>query len=99
VLIVNRGRLVIESPLAELRGRVGGTVRVRSPQAPQLREALAAAGIEADGAADGVLHVRGSAAERVGEVAAAAGVVLHELVEESSSLEDVFFELTSEAGG
>jgi ABC-2 type transport system ATP-binding protein len=99
VLIVNRGRLVIESPLAELRSRVGGSVRVRSPEAPRLRDALVAAGVEADGSGDGVLRVRASSSERVGEVAAAAGIVLHELVQESSSLEDVFFELTSEAKG
>ena len=33
VLIINRGRLVTESPLDELTARVGGAVRVRSPQA------------------------------------------------------------------
>jgi hypothetical protein len=33
----------------------------------------------------------------VGEIAAASGVVLHELTAESSSLEDVFLELTGES--
>jgi hypothetical protein len=33
-------------------------------------------------------------AERVGTLAAEAGVVLYELVKETYSLEDVFFELT-----
>jgi ABC-2 type transport system ATP-binding protein len=33
VLIINRGRLVIESSLQELTTRVGGTVRVRTPPA------------------------------------------------------------------
>ena len=32
--------------------------------------------------------------ERVGEIAAANGVVLHELVAERASLEDVFLQLT-----
>ena len=36
VLIVAKGKLVIESPLAELTSRVGGPVRVRSPQASEL---------------------------------------------------------------
>src|SRR5689334_22831237 len=33
VLIINRGRLVVESTLGQLTARVGGSVRVRSPQA------------------------------------------------------------------
>src|SRR6478672_12422614 len=40
VLIVANGRLVIESPLAELTNRVGGSVRVRSPQAAKLHGRL-----------------------------------------------------------
>jgi ABC-2 type transport system ATP-binding protein len=95
VVIINRGRLVVESPLSELTARVGGAVRVRSPQAAALREALAREGIESS-EADGVLFVRGTTSDRVGELAAAAGVVLHELVPEGSSLEEVFLELTAD---
>ena len=40
VLIINRGRLVIESSLQQLTTRVGGTVRVRTPRPDQLHEAL-----------------------------------------------------------
>jgi ABC-2 type transport system ATP-binding protein len=94
VLIVNRGRLVVESPLAELTARIGGGVRVRSPQSDELRRALAARGIESVASGDGQLLVQGAASEQVGEVAAAAGVVLHELSAASSSLEEVFLELT-----
>jgi ABC-2 type transport system ATP-binding protein len=96
VLIVNGGRLIVESPLAELTARVGGSVRVRTPQPSDLAQALRAAGLEAvDGGGDGVLRVAGAASERVGEIAFAAGVPLHELVTEASSLEDVFLQLTS----
>jgi len=42
------------------------------------------------------LLVEGATAEQVGELAFAAGVPLHELVRETSSLEDVFLELTTE---
>jgi ABC-2 type transport system ATP-binding protein len=95
VLIINRGRLVVESTLAHLTARVGGAVRVRSPQLGALREALAGEGIEAT-ETGGVLFVRGAASERVGEVAAASAIVLHELVNEGSSLEEVFLELTAD---
>jgi ABC-2 type transport system ATP-binding protein len=95
VLIINRGRLVVESTLAQLTARVGGAVRVRSPQLGALREALASEGIEAT-ETEGVLFVRGVASERVGKVAAASAIVLSELVNEGSSLEEVFLELTAD---
>jgi ABC-2 type transport system ATP-binding protein len=96
VLIINGGQLVRESRLDELTAAMGsGAVRVRSPQAAQLREALERAEIEATGQ-DHALLVHGTTTERVGEIAAAAGVVLHELRAEESSLEEVFLELTAE---
>jgi ABC-2 type transport system ATP-binding protein len=97
VLIINRGRLVIESSLQQLTTRVGGTVRVRTPRPDQLDEALRREHLDAT-RADNTLLVRGADTERVGEIAFAAGVPLHELVTEGSSLEEIFLELTSETG-
>ncbi len=97
IVIINRGRLLVESSLAELTTRLsGGGVRVRSPQAEALAERLAGVGLETDAAGDGALIVRGATAQRVGELAAESGIVLHELVGLSSSLEDVFLELTAD---
>jgi ABC-2 type transport system ATP-binding protein len=95
VLIVAKGRLVIESPLAELTSRVGGSVRVRSPQSSVLEQALRHEGLEVSATADGALLVSGAPIERVGEIAASAAVVLHELVATGASLEEIFLELTS----
>jgi ABC-2 type transport system ATP-binding protein len=95
VLIIAKGRLVIESPLSELTSRVGGTVRVRSPQASQLAEALRSGGFEVSIGSDRTLIVGGAPIERVGEIAAANGIVLHELVSGGASLEEIFLELTS----
>jgi ABC-2 type transport system ATP-binding protein len=95
VLIVAKGRLVIESPLAELTRRVGGSVRVRSPQSSVLEQALRHEGLEVSATADGALLVSGAPIERVGEIAASAAVVLHELVTTGASLEEIFLELTS----
>ncbi|HSP71788.1 MAG TPA: ATP-binding cassette domain-containing protein [Gaiellaceae bacterium] len=97
VVIINRGRLVTESPLGELTARVGGSVHVRSPQSGELERCLHAAGITSIASVDHALVVHGATCERVGEVAAAAGIVLHELTPEESSLEEVFLELTSGA--
>jgi len=96
VLIVAKGRLVIESPLAELTSRVGGSVRVRSPQSSVLEDALRHEGLEVSATADGALLVSGAPIERVGEIAASAAVVLHELVATGASLEEIFLELTSD---
>jgi ABC-2 type transport system ATP-binding protein len=96
VLIINHGRLVAESSLDELTARVGGAVRVRSPQLPRLAEELRRQGFattDIDGR--GLLAV-GTTPERVGDIAFTAGIALHELTSEGSSLEEVFLELTSE---
>src|SRR4051812_37319167 len=92
VLIINRGRLVIESSLQQLTSRVGGTVRVRTPRPDQLQEALRREHLDAT-RADDTLLVHGADNQRVGEIAFAAGVPLHELVTEGSSLEEIFLEL------
>jgi ABC-2 type transport system ATP-binding protein len=95
VLIVAKGRLVIESPLADLTSRVGGTVRVRSPQASELADALRREGLDVSAGAGGALIVGGAPIERVGEIAAASSFVLHELASGGASLEEIFLELTS----
>ena len=95
VVIIHRGKFVAQSTTAELATRAAAGVRVRSPDAGRLREALAAEGMTALVAEDGVLHVATGAAERVGEVAAASNVVLHELVAERATLEEAFLELTA----
>jgi ABC-2 type transport system ATP-binding protein len=95
VLIVNRGRLVVESRLDELTARVGGGVRVRSPQAAELRRLLLERGATAPEPHGDRLLVADTTTEQVGEVAAAAGIVLHELSRQDSSLEDVFLQLTA----
>ena len=96
VLIINRGRLVVESSLEQLTARVGGSVRVRSPEPDKLVEALHRAQIETTPSNEHTVLAHGTTSERVGDLAFAAQVPLHELVEESSSLEDVFLDLTSE---
>jgi ABC-2 type transport system ATP-binding protein len=95
VVIVHQGKLVAHEPVTELRARtLGGTI-ARSPDAERLRQALAREGVDATLAGDRLTTA--APAERVGEIAAAEGVVLHELMRESPSLEEVFLELT--AGG
>ena len=97
VLIINRGRLVVESPLAELTARAGGAVRVRSADPERLTAALHSNDLQVTTSSDHTLLVNGASSERVGEIAFAAGVPVHELATAGGSLEDIFLQLTTEA--
>jgi ABC-2 type transport system ATP-binding protein len=96
VVIINRGRLVTFEPLAQLTRHLGVGVRVRAPRAQRLQMALEKQGIRSSLLDGDELFVEGAPSARIGELAFAAGIPLHELVPESSSLEDVFLELTAE---
>jgi len=96
VVIINKGRLVAFSPLAELTARLTGDVRVRAPEAARLRDELAREGIRSALLDGDELRVEGASSARVGEIAYGADLLLHALVPQSSSLEDVFLELTTE---
>jgi ABC-2 type transport system ATP-binding protein len=96
VLIINRGRLVVESSLEQLTARVGGSVRVRTPNVEQLRHALDREQLQTSAGNEHVLLVHGTTSEHVGDMAFAAGIPVHELVTEGSSLEQIFLELTTD---
>ncbi|GAA4066341.1 ABC transporter ATP-binding protein [Actinomadura miaoliensis] len=91
VVIVARGRVLRDAPLAELVR--GGELKVGTRQPEELRRALEDAGATVR-SEDDRLWVSGVDAERVGRAALEAGAVLTELVEERSGLENVFLELT-----
>ena len=95
VLIINCGRLVAESPLAQLTARVSGSVRVRTPEPDRLRAALEREQIQTSRTNQHALFAHGTSSDQVGRIAFATGVPLYELVAESSSLEDVFLQLTA----
>jgi ABC-2 type transport system ATP-binding protein len=96
VIIINKGRLVTISSLAELTAQHTGAVRVRAPGAEKLRSRLGDEGLRVTLIDGDELLVEGAPSARVGEIAYRAGIPLHELVSESSSLEDVFLELTAD---
>ena len=95
VLIISRGRIVVESPLAELTARAGGAVRVRSADPQQLATALRGENLQVTAGTDHTLLVNGASSDRVGEIAFAAGVPIHELATDGGSLEDIFLQLTT----
>ena len=93
VVIIAHGRLVAHSSLSELSRRAATGVRVRSPQAAALRDALAAKGIAAE-VTGFELVAYDTAPETVGLTAAANSIVIYEITEQNFDLEEMFLELT-----
>jgi ABC-2 type transport system ATP-binding protein len=96
VLIVNHGKLVVESSLEQLTHRAAGSVRIRTPASASLAESLTRAGIRFTAGEDETVVAYGTTSDQVGDIAFAAKVPIHELVSEGSSLEEVFLGLTTE---
>ena len=96
VVIIHRGKFVVQASTAELVARAAGGIRARSPHADQLRAALEEAGVKVASSEGDLLTIADATTAQVGEIAAAKGIVLHELVAESSSLEEAFLDLTSQ---
>jgi ABC-2 type transport system ATP-binding protein len=84
VLIINHGRLVVESSLEQLTARVAGSVRVRTPEPAKLADALRRAGTETTAGNKHTLLAHATSGERVGEIAFAAQVPIHELIAEGT---------------
>jgi ABC-2 type transport system ATP-binding protein len=97
VIVIARGRVVAQGPIAELIAGRGGAVEVRSPGAERLAAALGSRGFGVERSGDHTLVVTGADVAAVGDLALTEGVAIHGLRERSASLEDVFFELTGEA--
>jgi len=92
LVVIDRGRLVAQGPMAELLA-VQGSV-VRSTDDPALLAALARAGLDAVPHRGGV-RTSGTPTE-VGAIALAAGVVLTELgVAPANGLERLYFDVTT----
>jgi ABC-2 type transport system ATP-binding protein len=95
VVIIAKGRLVIQSSLADLADRTKPGVWVRTPQAQALRDALAAKGIAAELTTAETVMALETTTEDVGIVAAGAGVVIFEMTSKHFDLEEYFLELTN----
>ena len=97
VVVIHRGRLVESGPVAALTTGPGyGCVRLGSRSCSPRWKARGRRSRRAPGDEDALI-VHGRTTEQVGDAAFAAGVPVHELAEQTATLEEVFFALT--AGG
>jgi ABC-2 type transport system ATP-binding protein len=97
LIVIGRGALIADTSVEEFVRRASkNLVRVRSPQATRLRELLVGGGVSVVAVEPGVLEVAGLTAAEIGETAAANQIVLHELAQQSASLEEAFMTLTGD---
>jgi ABC-2 type transport system ATP-binding protein len=96
LIVIGRGKLIVDDTINAIIAGAGSSVRVRSPQAADLTRLLTGEGAEVR-ADDGALSVAGLDAARIGDLAASHQITLHELAPQHASLEDAFFELTEDS--
>lgn len=97
IVIISEGKLVLQSTLADMASRTaaGTGMRVRTPEVARLGQALDAVPAGWRQVGPDTVVVDGASPEWFGHFAAEHRFVLYELVQEKSSLEDVFLELTT----
>jgi ABC-2 type transport system ATP-binding protein len=92
IVIISRGRLIMQGPIGEVRGAGVSLVRTTDPEA--LLAALAAVGVDGTAQPDGSVLADTADLQFIGDVALAARVPIHELRMVSTDLESLFFSLT-----
>jgi ABC-2 type transport system ATP-binding protein len=99
LIVIGRGRLIADTSVAEFVRRASSdtNVRVRSPQAAELRDVLARRDVELQNIEEGLLDVSGLTGEQIGEIALEAQIVISELTPQQASLEEAFMSLTGES--
>ena len=95
VIVVGRGRLMADMPMAQLIAQASANVVVvRSPQATALGKALAGPDVVVSSTEKDLLEVTGLSAAQIGDQARDLGISLHELAPKQASLEEAFMEMT-----
>jgi ABC-2 type transport system ATP-binding protein len=95
LIIVGRGRLIRDVSVADfVRDSSKKIVRVRSPQAADLRQVVLGPDVRVSSDEPSVLEIEGLTADQIGQAAADKGFVLYELTPQQASLEEAFMELT-----
>ncbi|WP_020499727.1 ATP-binding cassette domain-containing protein [Sciscionella marina] len=94
-VIISRGQTMFNGPLAQLRGQQRSRVLVRAADNARLADALRAEGFtDLQATQDGRISVA-AGIQQVGDIAAKIGVATYGMEEQRTSLEQLFFQLTS----
>jgi ABC-2 type transport system ATP-binding protein len=97
VVVVGRGRLIADMPMAELIAQAStNVVSVRSPDATVLAAALLSPDVVVTPQHADLIEVTGLSAAQIGQQAHDLGIVLHELSPRRASLEEAFMDVTAD---
>jgi ABC-2 type transport system ATP-binding protein len=98
VIIIGKGRLLADVPVAEMIARASGTlVRIRTSEAARLRDLLVKPGVTVARDRPDRLEVTGLTSDEIGLLAAEHQIPLFELVPVRASLEEAFMDLTRDS--
>lgn len=98
LIVIGRGRLIADTSVEEFIDQASRkVVRVRTPQAAQLRELLVGPQVSVTSDERGLLEVSGMSGTEIGRVACEHAIALEELTPVQASLEQAFMELTQDA--
>ena len=98
VIVVGQGRLIADMPIGDLIASASvNQVRVRTPHAARLRDALAGPDVTVSSTQADVLEVQGIPVERIGQTALDLGLVLYELTPQLASLEEAYMDMTRDS--
>jgi ABC-2 type transport system ATP-binding protein len=96
VVIISRGRTMYYGSVEQLRQSQRSRVLVQAADASKLAEALQAQGIsDIQPTPDGRIAITGASVQQIGDIAASAGVATYGMQEESTNLEQLYFQLTN----
>jgi ABC-2 type transport system ATP-binding protein len=94
LVVLGRGRLLADVPMADMIASTSGRVRVRTERPVDLAALLAADGAHVEHTADDLLAVTGPSSTEIARIALAAGLLLTELTPLQASLEDAYLAMT-----
>ncbi|HEX2903542.1 MAG TPA: ABC transporter ATP-binding protein [Jatrophihabitans sp.] len=98
VIVVGQGRLIADMPINDLIASASvNQVRVRTPHAARLRDALLGPGVTVSSSESDVLEVQGIPVEQIGQTALDQGLVLYELTPQLASLEEAYMDMTRDS--
>ncbi|SDK58482.1 ABC-2 type transport system ATP-binding protein [Arthrobacter sp. ov407] len=94
LIVIGRGRIIADAPVAEILAHGQDRTLVRSDQADRLRAGLAAGGIAFRELEPGLLEVSGAEPRKIAWIAREHEALIHELTPVRASLEEAYMELT-----
>ncbi len=96
LIVLGRGRIIADAPIAELLSSGEQRVLVRTEQIADLANALNTSGVSLEHLDAETLQVTGLDPRSIGRRALETGIVLHELTPQQSTLEDQYMKLTGD---